>query len=57
MPISMRLIFTMVRFDNFDQVVAHFDKTFDLGLSAQDKQDLVAYLTAVGNGVMPYQRG
>jgi cytochrome c peroxidase len=44
------------RFDNFDQVVAYFDKTFDLGLSAQDRQDLVAYLTAVGNGAMPYQR-
>jgi cytochrome c peroxidase len=44
------------RFDSYDQVVAHFDRTFDLGLSAQDKQDLVAYLQAVGDGVMPYER-
>lgn len=44
------------RFDNYDQVVSYFDKTFDLGLSSQDEQDLVAYLTAVGNGVMPYER-
>jgi cytochrome c peroxidase len=44
------------RFDNYDQVVAHFDRTFDLGLSAQDRQDLVAYLTAVGDGIQPYER-
>ena len=44
------------RFDTFDQVVAHFDKTFDLGLSAQDKKDLVAYLTAVGDGTLPFER-
>lgn len=44
------------RFDNYDQVVAYFDNTFDLGLSTQDKQDLVAYLTAVGDGAMPYER-
>jgi hypothetical protein len=43
------------RFDTFDQVVAHFDKTFDLGLSAQDKKDLVAYLTAVGDGALPFE--
>jgi cytochrome c peroxidase len=44
------------RFDNYDQVVAHFDGAFDLGLSAQDRQDLVAYLTAVGDGTQPYER-
>jgi cytochrome c peroxidase len=44
------------RFDNYDQVVAHFDRNFDLGLSAQDRQDLVAYLTAVGDGIQPYER-
>jgi hypothetical protein len=44
------------RFDTFDQVVAHFDRTFDLGLSAQDQKDLVAYLTAVGDGAQPYER-
>jgi hypothetical protein len=43
------------RFDNFDQVVAFFDKQFDLGLSAQDRRDLVAYLTAAGDGVQPYE--
>ena len=44
------------RFDTYDQVVAHFDKVFDLGLSAQDKRDLAAYLTAVGDGALPYER-
>jgi cytochrome c peroxidase len=44
------------RFDNYDQVVAHFDRAFELGLSAQDRQDLVAYLTAVGDGAQPYER-
>ena len=43
------------RFDTFDQVVAHFDRVFDLGLSARDKKDLVAYLTAVGDGLQPYE--
>jgi cytochrome c peroxidase len=44
------------RFDTFDQVVAHFDRVFDLGLSLQDQSDLVAYLTAVGDGAQPYER-
>ncbi|MBU6463118.1 MAG: hypothetical protein KGL35_13385 [Bradyrhizobium sp.] len=44
------------RFDNYDQVVAHFDRVFGLGLSAQDRQDLTAYLTAVGDGTQPYER-
>jgi len=44
------------RFDNYNQVVAHFDRAFDLGLSAQDQGDLVAYLTAVGDGAQPYER-
>lgn len=38
------------RYDGYDQVVAHFDRVFDLGLSAPDRRDLVAYLTAVGAG-------
>ncbi len=29
--------------------------SFSLGLSAQDQKDLVAYLTAVGDGVQPYE--
>ncbi|WP_407180565.1 cytochrome c peroxidase [Bradyrhizobium sp. STM 3562] len=44
------------RYDTYDQVVAHFDRVFDLGLSAQDRKDLVAYLTAVGDGAQPYER-
>jgi cytochrome c peroxidase len=44
------------RFDTYDQVIVHFDRTFDLGLSAQDRADLVAYLAAAGDGVLPYER-
>jgi Di-haem cytochrome c peroxidase len=44
------------RFDTYDQVVAHFDRVFALDLSAQDRHDLVAYLTAVGDGVRPFER-
>ena len=43
------------RFATYDQVVSHFDSKFDLGLSARDKTDLVAYLTAVGDGVQAYE--
>jgi hypothetical protein len=41
------------RFADFDGVVAYFDKTFSLGLGAGDRQDLVAYLSAIGDGVAP----
>jgi cytochrome c peroxidase len=44
------------RYGTYDQVVAHFDRVFDLGLSIQDRHDLVAYLTAVGDGERPYER-
>jgi hypothetical protein len=44
------------RYDTYDQVVAHFDRVFELGLSAQDRSDLVAYLGAVGGGLQPYER-
>jgi cytochrome c peroxidase len=43
------------RYDNYDQVIAHFDRVFDLGLSPQDRNDLSAYLTAVGDGERPYE--
>jgi cytochrome c peroxidase len=43
------------RYTTFGQVVAHFDRTFDLGLSAQDQHDLVAYLGAIGDGAQPYE--
>jgi hypothetical protein len=41
------------RFSDFDEVVAYFDKSFALGLRAKDRQDLVAYLAAIGDGVAP----
>jgi hypothetical protein len=41
------------RFDNYGQVIDHFNRVFDLGLSTQDRADLAAYLTAVGDGVRP----
>jgi hypothetical protein len=44
------------RYDSYDQVVAHFDRVFALGLSPQDQRDLVAYLTAVGDGERPYEQ-
>jgi hypothetical protein len=43
------------RFDTYDQVVSHFDGRFQLGLSVQEKEDLVAYLKAVGDAVQPYE--
>jgi Di-haem cytochrome c peroxidase len=43
------------RYDTYDQVVAHFDRLFGLGLSPQDQHDLVAYLTAVGDGERAYE--
>jgi hypothetical protein len=36
--------------------VAHFDRFFQLGLTAEDRADLVAYLTAVGDGQTPAER-
>jgi hypothetical protein len=38
------------RYASYDQVVAHFDREFSLGLSARDRSDLVAYLQAIGDG-------
>jgi Di-haem cytochrome c peroxidase len=43
------------RYDTYEQVVAHFDRVFELGLSLQDQRDLVAYMTAVGDGQRPYE--
>jgi hypothetical protein len=43
------------RYDTYEEVVAHFDRTFDLGLSPQDRRDLVAYLAAVGDAERPYE--
>jgi hypothetical protein len=41
------------RFDNYGQVIDHFDRVFDLGLTAEDRAALAAYLTAIGDGVRP----
>jgi hypothetical protein len=43
------------RYDTYDQVVAHFNRVFDLGLSPEDQRDLVSYLTAVGDGERAYE--
>src|SRR5262249_4827827 len=37
------------RYASYAQVVAHFDRVFYLGLTLQDRRDLVAYLQAVGD--------
>jgi cytochrome c peroxidase len=43
------------RFDTYDQVVGYFDGKFALGLSVQDRADLVAYLKAIGDGVQAFE--
>jgi Di-haem cytochrome c peroxidase len=43
------------RYDSYDQVIAHFDRAFELGLSPQDRADLVAYLQTIGDGLLPYE--
>src|SRR5262249_26847132 len=40
----------------YDQVIDHFNRTFDLGLSPQDHADLVVYLQTIGDGLQPYER-
>jgi cytochrome c peroxidase len=44
------------RYDSYAQVVAHFDRHYALGLSAQEQADLVAYLEAVGDAEEPTTR-
>jgi cytochrome c553 len=44
------------RFDNFGQVIEHFNRVYSLGLSAQDITDLGDYLAAIGDGVRPDYR-
>ena len=41
------------RFDNYGQVIEHFNQVFALSLGPRDRADLAAYLVAVGNGVRP----
>jgi cytochrome c peroxidase len=38
------------RYRTYEAVVTHFDRLFYLGFSAQDREDLVAYLKAIGDG-------
>jgi cytochrome c peroxidase len=44
------------RYDSYEQVVSHFNRVFDLHLSTDEIQDLVAYLNAVGDGERPLER-
>jgi Di-haem cytochrome c peroxidase len=44
------------RFDNFGQVIDHFNRVYELGLSARDRIDLAEYLAALGNGLRPEYR-
>jgi hypothetical protein len=44
------------RYDGYAQVVAYFDRHFDLGLSAGERADLVVYLDAVGDAEAPTVR-
>ena len=44
------------RFDTYDQAVGYFDRHFDLGLTAAERADLVAYLDAVGGAKEPTTR-
>ncbi|MBV9559134.1 MAG: hypothetical protein JOY90_01530 [Bradyrhizobium sp.] len=42
------------RYESYDQVVDHFDRVYALGLSEQDRGDLVTYLRAIGDARQPY---
>jgi cytochrome c peroxidase len=44
------------RYDSYTQVVDYFDRHFDLGLAANERADLVAYLDAVGDAKEPFTR-
>jgi Di-haem cytochrome c peroxidase len=44
------------RYETYERVVEHFDRVFQLSLTAQDRADLVAYLQATGDGLHPYER-
>jgi mono/diheme cytochrome c family protein len=41
------------RFDSYGEVIDHFNRVFELGLTAGDRDDLAAYLMAIGDGVRP----
>jgi len=41
------------RFDDYSQVIDYFNRVYDLAFNAQDRADMAAYLTAIGDGVRP----
>jgi hypothetical protein len=41
------------RFDSYGEVIDHFDRVFDLRLTAEERTDLLAYLAAIGDGTRP----
>ena len=43
------------RFATYAEVIRHFDEYFGLDLAAGERADLEAYLTAVGEGLRPYE--
>src|SRR6476659_3160191 len=43
------------RFAGFSEVVEYFDGRYMLGLKAAEKEDLVAYLKAVGDGSQSFE--
>ncbi len=44
------------RYDSCAEVVGYFDRFYDLGLSGNERADLVAYLNAVGDAAEPFVR-
>ncbi len=42
------------RYGTLEEVIVHFDRMFYLGLSERDRDDLVAYVKAIGGGEQPY---
>jgi cytochrome c peroxidase len=44
------------RFDTFDEVVGYFEKHYELGLSENERADLVAYLATIGDADQPTTR-
>ena len=41
------------RYDNYGQVIEHFNRVLGLHLDGGQRADLEAYLTAIGNGLLP----
>ena len=41
------------RFDNYGQVVDYFDREYALGLTPAERSNLLAYLSAIGDGTRP----